>query len=385
MDIKIYPQKLSGKIEAISSKSYAHRALIGAALCSEDTEICLNHISDDIKGTIDTIRALGAKVEIMPKGIKVKPEKPSEILNINCKESGTTGRIILPIMAALREKGTLNGEGSLLQRPFETLCKAMELAGIKFSSYKLPISYEGKLRSGKYTIPGNESSQYISGLMFALPLLEGDSQIALSTSLESKGYIDITLEMLSKFGIKSGYEIRGKQRYISPKVIKIEGDWSNASYWICLGITPTGLNPGSLQKDKFFKDICQNTEIDGREIPDLIPILAVKGTQKKEPTKIYNIKRLRIKESDRIESTCNMIKSLGGKIESNDETMVIYPSSLQGGIVESYNDHRIVMSAAIASCYCKEPVTILNAEAVNKSYGTFFEDFKKLGGRIDVI
>ncbi len=387
MDVRIEPRRLSGTIEAISSKSYAHRALIAAALCKEATKLKLNHISADILATIKTIEALGAEVEVYENenSIKVIPGNCPEKLEINCNESGTTGRLVLPVMSAISPKGVLTGEGSLKTRPFGTLCKAMEKGGVSFSGYSLPISYEGQLMSGDYEIAGNESSQYISGLMFALPMLSGDSKIKITTELESKGYIDITLEVLEKFGISSGYEIKGGQKFVSPETFEIEGDWSNASYWICAGIMPEGLNPCSLQKDRLFVEVCEKEEIDGSEIPDLIPALAVYATQKKAKTKISNIGRLRIKESDRIQSICHMIEALGGQIEVEDNEMVVYPSQLTGGEVNSYNDHRIVMSAAIASSFCSGPVIIRNSEAVNKSYRKFFDDFEMLGGKVDVL
>ncbi len=385
MEIKIIPKKLDGSIEAISSKSFAHRILLAAALCKDDTLVRLNHISSDIMATIEAIKELGAEVVHIEGGVIVKPGKLSDNPKVNCNESGTTGRLILPIMSAVAAEGTLYGKGSLRKRPFRTLCKAMEQGNVTFDGYELPISYKGLLKPGTFSIAGNESSQYISGLMYALPLLEGDSEINLTTELESTGYIDITLEVLELFKINSGYNVKGNQQYISPKEIVVEGDWSNASYWICAGIMPLGLNPKSAQKDRLFIDICEDDEIDGKEIPDLVPSLAIYSTQKKKPTKIKNINRLRVKESDRIESVCKMIEALGGKIEAGDNQMVIYPSKLRGGVVDSYNDHRIVMAASIGAIFCKSPVTIKNCEAVNKSYGTFFEDYKNLGGEIYVV
>ncbi len=385
MDRIIKPKKLKGDIEAISSKSFAHRILLAAALSKEETDIEINHISFDIKATIETIKSMGAEVVQTNRGVRVIPGKKPNNLKVNCNESGTTGRLVLPIMSAICSEGCLSGEGTLLKRPFETLCKAMEIGGVTFDRYNLPIAYKGFLEPGIFSIAGNESSQYISGLMYALPILDGNSKIELTTQLESKGYIDITLEVLKMFNINSGYDITGKQEYISPKNITVEGDWSNASYWICAGIMPSGLNSKSVQKDRVFVDICDKGEIDGREIPDLVPALAVYATQKDNPTKIYNIKRLRIKESDRIESVCRMIEGLGGKIKADDNQMIIYPSKLTGGVVDSYNDHRIVMAAAVGATFCSGAVTILNSEAVNKSYGTFFEDYKRLGGEVDVV
>ncbi len=385
MEVKITPRKLSGSIDAISSKSYAHRILLASALCKEPTKIHINHFSQDIDASIETITALGATVEKSKDGVLVTPGKIPETLDVFCHESGTTARLVLPIMAAINDKGTLNGSGSLPSRPFLELCKAMEENGTSFTQYNLPISYTNRLNSGTYSLPGDKSSQYISGLMFALPILGGDSKINLTTQLQSSGYVDITIDVLKKFGIDASYDIKGGQSYISPREIIVEGDWSNASYWLCCGILPNHLNENSVQKDKLFKLVCDDEEIDAMEIPDLVPALAVYATQKSKPTKIVNIERLRIKESDRVTSVANMIKSLGGKIDINEEYMMIYPSNLVGGEVDSYNDHRIVMSAAIASCFCTGDVIIKNAEAVNKSYPAFFDDFRKLGGVVDVL
>ncbi len=385
MDIKITPRKLSGTIDAISSKSYAHRILLASALCKEPTNIHINHFSQDINASIETITALGATVTKTDTGVLVTPAKHPEKLDVFCHESGTTARLVLPIMAAISSNGTLNGSGSLPSRPFLELCQAMQENGTSFNQYNLPITYSNKIVPGVYSLPGDKSSQYISGLMFALPLLNGDSKINLTTPLESSGYVDITIDVLKKFNIDATYDMKGNQKYISPKDIVVEGDWSNASYWLCCNILPNHLNENSAQKDRLFKDVCDDNEIDAMEIPDLVPALAVYATQKSSPTKIYNIKRLRIKESDRVASVANMIECLGGKIDVLEDCMIVHPSKLIGGEVDSYNDHRIVMSAAVASCFCQDSVVIKNAQAVNKSYPAFFEDFKKLGGIVDVL
>ncbi len=385
MDVKISPRKLQGSIDAISSKSYAHRILLASALCKEPTHIIINHFSQDIKASIETITALGAKVTTTDRGVMVTPSSHPENLDVFCHESGTTARLVLPIMAAISPKGRLNGSGSLPSRPFGELCEAMKDNGVEFTQYNLPIDYSGKLKAGVYSLPGDKSSQYISGLMFALPLLQGDSTINLTTPLQSAGYVDITIDVLSQFGIEVSYEMKGNQQYKSPKEIIVEGDWSNASYWLCCGILPNHLNPNSCQKDKLFKDVCNHDEIDAMEIPDLVPALAVYATQKEKPTRIYNIERLRIKESDRVASVSAMITALGGDIVVEEDAMIINPSQLTGGKVDSCNDHRIVMSAAVAASFCSGEVIITGAEAVNKSYPAFFEDLKKLGGVVDVL
>lgn len=386
MNICINPARLQGKIEAISSKSYAHRIIMASALCDKPTFIKLNGISKDIEATVNAVNALGASAVIKESSITVEPIKSrTDIPVIHVNESGTTARMILPIATALYEKGVLTGEGSLLKRPFAPLCGALSEHGIKFSDTFLPISFEGKMESGEYMIEGSQSSQYISALMFALPLLSGNSKITLTSPLASKGYVDITSDVLQKFGVSGGFETKGGEKYISPGEINVEGDWSNSAFWLAAGIEVTGLNPHSEQKDSLFLNVNGKEAIDAEDIPDLVPILSVCAATRPGKTRIYNTRRLRIKESDRIESVCAMISDLGGEIIATDNEMIINGKpKLKGGYVNSFNDHRIVMSAAIASCFCENKVTIIGAEAVNKSYPRFFEDFCALGGKINV-
>ncbi len=382
----ITPAKLKGSIEAIASKSYAHRIIIAAALSDKPTEIYINGISNDIMDTVDAVNALGAVAIIIGNSISVKPiVKCTDEVLINITESGTTARLILPIACALYEKGIIMGKGSLLKRPFKPLCDTIAEHGIYFSDSKLPISFKGKMTSGEFMISGSESSQYISALLYTLPLLNGESKLTLTSPLASEGYVDITLDVLKQFGIESGYSCNGNKKYTSPNIISVEGDWSNAAFWLCAGVGVTGLNHSSCQRDRLFDDVKDRDEIDAEHIPDLVPILSVYAASKKKNTRIYNVSRLRIKESDRIKSVCDMITSLGGDIKANDNELIICGKGyLDGGTVNSYNDHRIVMSAAIASTICRNKVIIHGAEAVNKSYPLFFEHFNSLGGKADV-
>ena len=279
----------------------------------------------------------------------------------------------------------LCGEGSLLNRGFDELCDAIREKGVNISQNRLPISWKGEMANGRYEITGGKSSQFISGLMFALPLLCGDSEIVLTSPLQSSGYVDITIETLGKFGIQSGYRIKGNQQYISPGEIDVEGDWSNSAYFLCADVEVSGLCENSLQKDSIFSKVKDQDEIDVSEIPDLVPILAVYAATREKKVVFKNIERLRLKESDRVKSVSEMLISLGASVSSDESTMTIESSGLTGGEVDSFNDHRIVMSAAIASCYCKNEVVIKNAQAVNKSYPEFFNHFNKLGGCAYVI
>lgn len=386
MNITITPHRLEGTIEAIASKSYAHRIIMASALADKPTSIECNGISKDIEATVNAVNALGAAAVIKNDAIYVEPIRLKDTPPvIHVCESGTTARMILPIATALYTKGTLTGEGSLLKRPFAPLCNSVREHGIYFSNTFLPITFEGRMKNGEYKISGSESSQYISALMYALPLLKGENKITLTSPLSSKGYVDITREVLQLFGITGGFESQGNEKYRSPGNIKVEGDWSNAAFWLASGINVTGLNPSSKQKDRLFLEVKDEYEIDADDIPDLVPILSVYAASKHGKTRIYNAQRLRIKESNRLESVSQMIKALGGDISVSDSKLIINGTGkLKGGTVNSYNDHRIVMSAAIASCFCEENVTIINAEAVNKSYPQFFEHFKALGGIINV-
>ena len=394
MNIRITPAKLSGSIAAIPSKSFAHRILVAAALADAPTVIRCPLLSKDIAATIGALGDLGAYVDIMRGNITIAADRAKTDPVIHCGESGTTARLLLPVAAALTEGGTLSGEGSLLSRPFDALCDAMAQNGCRLDARTLPISYRGRLQAGRYEIAGNISSQYISGLLFALPLvgLTGmTSRIVLTSPLESSGYVDMTLEVLRDFSITvrqraDGYEIPCGQRYRSPGKMTVEGDWSNAAFWLAAGISVTGLNERSLQKDRKFTTLSCESEIDAAEVPDLVPILAVHAAGYGGITKITNIRRLRLKESDRIDSITAMLRGLGADVTASDNELLIRGTGrLVGGRVDAQNDHRIVMAAAIASCLCEGAVTITGAEAVEKSYPQFFKDFNKLGGQADVI
>ncbi|MCL2475126.1 MAG: 3-phosphoshikimate 1-carboxyvinyltransferase [Chloroflexi bacterium] len=391
MDIKITPQKLSGSIKATPSKSYAHRLFLAAALADKPTLIYCPSLSKDTEATLCAITALGAKAEqINGKQIKITPIKNRQIAkaDIFCGESGTTARLILPIAASLCQKATVSGQGSLLSRPLAALCKALENNGCSFNAHTLPITLTGTLNPGNYQIIGNESSQYISGLLLALPLLTDSSRITLTTPLESVGYVDITLDVLKQFDakIEGMYDIPGNQIYRSPGKATVEGDWSNAAFWLAAGVKVSGLDSLSCQKDRFFEQIKDQSDIDAIDVPDLVPILAVYAASKHTVTRINNIGRLRLKESNRIETVGNMLKALGTKIKTDQNEIIIYGQGfLSGGVVNGSNDHRIVMAAAIASTFCNKPVIITGTQAVDKSYPSFFKDFQMLGGKFDVL
>jgi 3-phosphoshikimate 1-carboxyvinyltransferase len=420
MDIEIVPSALSGIVSAVSSKSDAHRHIIAAALSDRPTRIILNNTCADIEATIACVSALGARVIRENEGLTVCPVDPAhrrEPVVLECGESGSTARFLLPVAAALCGKFELRGEGRLPERPFAPVCRAMAENGCVFSGENIPFYVSGVMRHGDFYIAGNVSSQFISGLLFALPLQNGPSRIIITTPLESKGYIDMTLSVLSMYGIRieqSGdmFFVPGGQKYISPGTVRVEGDWSNSAFWLCAGaicgeITVEGLNRSSLQGDRAIIDILKGfgakitmgersvtaapgglcgREIDVSQIPDLVPALAVLGTAANGNTIIKNAARLRIKESDRLGAIAQNLSKIGADIEKKKDSLVIFGGkTLAGGEVDSFNDHRIAMAMAVASVLCRDRLVIKNAGAVSKSYPAFFEDFKRLGGKFDVV
>ena len=419
MEMRCTPAILSGKIKAISSKSHAHRVLICAALSNEPTKISCNVLSKDITATVECLKNLGAGISINGDEILVTPKGFNKKAEIDCGESGSTLRFLLPLVSALGIDTTINAHGRLPERPLSPLKEELEKKGVVFETdNEFPLHITGNLQSGEYELAGNVSSQFVSGLLFALPLLNGDSKVKLIPPIESKSYIDITVDTLRDFGVEieeaeNTYIIKGNQKYISPREITIDGDWSNSAFFLCAGalskdgVTVSGLNINSTQGDKKILDILKRmgasvevndeitvkknklmgTMVNGGDIPDLVPIVSVMGAMcDKGVTHIVNASRLRLKESDRIATTEALLTKSGAAVSETDDGLVIWgENNLIGGRVDGANDHRIVMSAAILSCLCALPVDIVGAEAVEKSYPHFFEDFNRLGGKANVI
>lgn len=392
MKVTITPKKLCGKVDAIASKSFAHRIMIAAALADKPTKIFLNTTSEDIEATKNCLISMGAKIDEGEGFIKITPITYAEKVLLDCNESGSTARFLLPVAASVCEEFKMCGKGRLPERPMTPLISQMRLNGVEISADNIPLEVTGKLIGGRFEIPGDISSQYITGLLFALPNCSKKSEIVLTSPLESSAYVDITIDVLRNFGvniIRTGNSfIIEPQKFISPDEITVEGDWSNSAFWIvaneiCGNVFVDGLNFNSLQGDMNILKSKDLREIDASQIPDLVPILAVLACAKKGRTVIYNAQRLRIKESDRLETVRKSLSSLGALIEETADGLIINGTgSLKGGECESFNDHRIVMSCAIASCICENKVIIKDAQAVNKSYPKFFEDFMKLGGKI---
>jgi len=415
-DITITPSALSGVIPAIPSKSHVHRMLICAALGDRPVKIKLSGTSEDIEATIRCLSALGAKISRETASITIEPirEITSSPL-LDCGESGSTLRFLIPVAAALGCKAGFTGSGRLPERPLEPLLSQLEEHGVSFSSWRLPFEVSGRLKGGIFCLPGDISSQYLTGILLALPLT-GGGEIRLLTPLQSRGYVDMTVSAMRRFGVeveegKKRYAVGAESKYASPGELEAEGDWSNAAFWLCAGalsgpVTVTGLDINSAQGDRAVVDILQafgadvkpspgavtvssaelrGIEIDAGEIPDLIPVLSVVAAAAKGTTRIYNARRLRLKESDRLSAIADTLERLGADVsEKEDELIIRGGKRFKGGRVSGYNDHRMVMSAAVASIFSEAPVTIEGWRAVHKSYPCFFEDFNKLGGKTNV-
>lgn len=417
-DIHIKPSKLAGTVKIPPSKSAAHRAIICAALSDGVSKIYPISESKDMSATVNAMRALGAEVKkdgdtLTVKGVFSGKERNNSKQTIDCIESGSTLRFLIPIAAALGGDFTFTGQGRLPQRPISCYDELLTSHSVKVEyNGTLPFSFKGKLTPGVFKLPGDVSSQYVTGLLLALVLLNGDSEIIMTSPLQSKAYVDITVSVMKDFGVlvsptENGYFVKGSQRF-TPREYNVEGDWSQGAFFLCadaLGaqIEVKGLGLNSLQGDREIltalekmgaeiksdnnsitlsaKELC-GTVIDAQEIPDIIPILALTACFCKTETHFKNCARLRIKESDRLESTRELIVSLGGKAEIKGDELIVFPSKLKGGSVNGYNDHRIVMSAAIAAAFSLSDTTISDRESINKSYPEFFEDYKKLGGNI---
>ena len=394
MDLCIYPHLLQGTLRVIPSKSQAHRLLICAALADGPTELICPQTSRDMDATADCLNALGASITRTQTGYHIQPihTLPEEAI-LPCQESGSTLRFLLPLAGALGVQARFCMEGRLPQRPLSPLWEEMERMGCCLSRPEPDtILCQGKLKPGLYQIPGSISSQYITGLLFALPLLDGSSQLEVTGVLESRPYVDMTRQALEHFGVQAAIgPILGRQTFRSPGTLPVEGDWSNAAFFLAakaLGssLDIQGLSDDSLQGDRAVAELLPKLQepitICARDIPDLVPILAVFSAFHQGAV-FTGIRRLRMKESDRVASILAMIRSLGGQASCTDDTLTIGGGGLTGGCVDAMNDHRIAMAAAIAATRCRESVTILGAQCVQKSYPGFWEEYSRLGGQYE--
>ena len=384
MDITIFPGTLSGALSVIPSKSMAHRYLICGALSDGPTKLLCPETNSDIEATVHCLNALGAAIDRTAYGYHIQPicELPQQA-DFNCGESGSTLRFLLPVVGALGINATFRMEGRLPQRPLSPLWEEMERKGCSLTRPDAnTIRCTGKLAPGDYVMDGGVSSQFITGLLFGLSLIDGPTDLQITGNIESKPYIQMTCVAMELFHAPN---------YRSPGTVSVEGDWSNGAFWLAaneLGsnIHVNNLNPDSSQGDRIIERLLpglkSNITIDSKDIPDLVPILAVVAGANRGAV-FSNVSRLRLKESDRVESTICMIRSLGGRAEVTENTLIVYGTGFTGGTVDSFNDHRIAMAAAVATTVCQVPVTILGAESVTKSYPTFWDEYRKLGGNYE--
>lgn len=397
MDITIFPGKLTGSVCAIPSKSQAHRLLICAAFADSPTELICPDTNRDMDATAECLNALGASITKTARGYTVIPAKafPAEAA-LCCHDSGSTLRFLLPVAGALGIKATFHLEGRLPQRPMSPLWEEMERTGCQLSRpTENTILCQGKLHPGHFTIAGNVSSQFITGLLLACGLMEGSSTITVTGVLESKPYVDMTRNAMEIFGLhctenNQTFMLSGG-RFRSPGEWTVEGDWSNGAFFLAaqnLGssLTVTNLNPDSFQGDRaaapLLASLTAHQVISARDIPDLVPILSVAAAANQGAV-FTDIARLRLKESDRVASVIAMLTALGGKAEADENTLTVYGTGLTGGTVDAVNDHRIAMSAAIAATVCRENVTILGARSTEKSYPQFWAEYARLGGNYE--
>lgn len=394
MDITIFPGKLHGSVKAIPSKSQAHRLLICAAFADRPTELICPETNRDIEATAQCLRSLGAEVLRKDWGYSVNPVEtlPAEAI-LNVQDSGSTLRFLLPLCGALGVDTLFQMESRLPERPLSPLWEEMERMGCSLSRpSRETIRCRGQLKAGTYTIAGNVSSQFITGLLLAASRIPGTSTIQITGKLESEPYVTMTKQAMTRFGCSfEGYSVHGGKPFRSPGKLTVEGDWSNGAFFLAakeLGsnLQILNLSADSAQGDRAAAHLLiglrQHMVIDVSDIPDLVPILAVTAACN-QGAEFTNIARLRLKESDRVASVIAMLEALGGEANASEDTLTVQGTGLRGGTVDAQRDHRIAMSAAIAATVCTEPVTILGAECVSKSYPAFFEEYRRLGGNYE--
>lgn len=403
---------IGGSIAAIPSKSQAHRLLICAALSDGPSAISCPSLSHDIEATAACLRMFGAGCTYDNDTYHVAPiRSPGGPVHCGCGESGATLRFLLPVAAALGLDVTFQLRGRLPERPLSPLWEALEAHGCTLSRPTADtLRCTGRLKNGCCHMAGNVSSQFISGLLLALPLTGGASELILTSPLESASYVALTLDALRTWGIQvectaAGWRLPAGQRYRRPDTpLRVEGDWSNAAFWLCTGavsrpVTVTGLNSASVQGDRAILNILQRfgakvrwygdavtvspaplraVELDASDIPDLVPPLALVAACAAGTTRIFGAARLRLKESDRLQSIANILNALGGRAEIRSDRLLVHGTGLTGGHVDACNDHRIAMLAGIASAVCTQPIQLHGAASVSKSYPTFWDDLQTL-------
>lgn len=397
--VKINASSLNGEVVIPPSKSAAHRALICSFLAGGGTVKPIID-SNDMKATVGVINAL---------------QNGDNMLD--CIESGSTLRFMIPVAAALGKSVTFTGQGRLPQRPIGEYLDILPAHGVNVvCDGTLPMRISGQLKNGSYEVSGDISSQYITGLLLALSAVDGDSAIILKTPLQSKPYVDMTVKVMHDFGVDImetdfGYLIHGNQKYNKLDYV-IEGDWSQAAFFLVAGaiggaVTVSGLDMNTTQGDKTILDVLtafgaqleindnsvkcvksalRGTVVDAEDIPDLVPVIAVLAAFADGQTVIKGAERLRYKESDRIESVVENLKLIGADVTETKDGMIINGGALlHSAQLKGYNDHRIVMAFSVAGLLLDGETVIDDAQSINKSYPSFFEDYNRIGGRADVI
>ncbi len=418
--ITIESAKLGGVVIAPPSKSLSHRVMIAAALSGGESEICGMKESVDIRATKTCLETLGAKIALNNGCMTVTGiGRPTDLLDTTmfCEESGSTLRFMIPIAALTGKFVRFEGKGKLVTRPIDPYFDVFEKSEISYEyDNALPLIIKGALKSGSYELPGHISSQFVTGLLMSLPLLEGASELKMTSKLESRDYVDLTLDVMKDFGVEVvnndylSFRIEGNQKYQAKNTV-VEGDYSQMAFWAVAGTI--GSNPiiienagkntnqgdarifeiisemgGSVEYGEHSIRVSpaktQNVEINVSEIPDLVPILAVLGTFSEGIMRITGGERVRLKESDRLKAIATELNKLGAQIEETPDGLIIQGvASLRGGNVEGWNDHRIVMAASIAAIRCDSPLSIEGWKAINKSYPEFFKDYQNLGGVVN--
>ena len=412
---------LRGEVTLPPSKSQAHRLLICAALGTDPCSIACNSVNDDIMATMRCLNALGARITFSSGVFDVQPVNVTKGGMLDCGESGSTLRFLMSVAAVLGADATFTGAGKLPQRPMEALTEVLAAHGVSFerhSADELPVTCSGTLQGGNFTLPGNISSQYLTGLLFALPLAAVDSEIEVTGGLTSASYIDMTIDALRTAGISverrnNIFTIKGNQQYRMPERVVVEGDWSSAAFWVVAGVigkqplTICGMNNESLQGDSAIVDHLRSmgafieiaddkvvampshlfgADLDCMDTPDLVPILSVAAAVAQGTTTFTNVGRLRFKESDRLAAMKSVLESFGITSSVGEDTFTVYGGKpVAAHPVDSFGDHRIAMSAAVLSTVVEGVTTIIGAECVAKSYPSFFEDFAALGGVVEKV
>ena len=415
MEKTIKPGRAPRAVTVPLSKSEGHRALILAALAEGETLLPPLPPSGDLRATMDCLRKMGAGLTETAEGLRIRPicrtgESTAAPIRPDCGESGSTLRFLLPVAAAMGINAVFTGKGRLPQRPVRELLAAMEQNGVTAEVRQEPweIAVTGTLTPGVFRLPGKVSSQYVSGLLLALPLLAGESEIVACGGLESAGYAEMTAEMVRRFGVNwektaTGWHLPGGEQYKSPGRLALGGDWSHAAFWLVAGclagpVTVTGLDLQTHQPDRAMVELLRQmggkpeqtpagiTVWPGRlhgitadvsGCPDLLPPLAVAMAFAEGESRLTGAARLRLKESDRLSGMAGLLRALGGMVMECPDGLIIAGGGLRGGTADPCGDHRLAMAAAVAGLACREPVTVTDAECVEKSYPEWWAELEK--------